>query len=121
MKESVALEFCQSWLPAWTGNNPNFLIQFYSDDAYYQDPGNPEGIRGKENLLHYFEKLLKKYPDWIWTPLEIFSINNGFILKWQATIVTKVISGLDIVELQDSRINRNEVYFDPRHLFNPGK
>ena len=38
--------FCIEWLNAWTGNNPEKLIDFYSDDTFYRDPANPEGING---------------------------------------------------------------------------
>ena len=116
MKQSEALEFCKSWLAAWTGNQPNTLIQYYADDTYYQDPAKPEGIHGKENLLHYFHKLLPKYPDWVWSPVEIFPSELGFILKWEARIKSKVFTGLDIVEINDNKITRNEVYFDTRQI-----
>jgi ketosteroid isomerase-like protein len=34
-----AAEFAQRWLPAWTGNDPERLAAFCSDDALYVDPG----------------------------------------------------------------------------------
>lgn len=46
-----AAEFAQRWLPAWTGNDPERLAAFYSDDALYVDPGIPAGVRGKTALL----------------------------------------------------------------------
>lgn len=116
MKQSDALEFCKDWLAAWTGNKPDFLIQYYADDVYYQDPAKPDGIRGKENLLPYFQKLLAKYPDWIWSAVEVFPSETGFILKWEAKVMSKIFSGLDIVEIKNNKITKNEVYFDPRHL-----
>ena len=27
--------FAEKWLPAWTGNNPDLLAGFYSDDVFY--------------------------------------------------------------------------------------
>ena len=41
---------------AWTGNNPELLIDFYASDTYYQDLANPQGINGREHLFHYLKK-----------------------------------------------------------------
>ena len=38
MELEKAKVFCDQWLPAWTGNNPELLISFYSEDAFYSDP-----------------------------------------------------------------------------------
>lgn len=109
-------EFCHRWLTAWTGNQPEHLVRYYSDDAYYRDPARPGGIRGRNALLEYFRKLLKKNPAWVWTAKEIIPTAQGFVLKWTATIPiasgTVITEGLDIVELRGEQIVRNEVYFD---------
>lgn len=118
MNQAKALEFCKQWLSAWTGNQPHLLIEYYAENAFYSDPGNPEGIRGKANLLPYFQKLLAKYPDWLWSAVEVFPFEQGFILKWNADIKGKNFTGMDIVELIENKIIRNEVYFDPRQLAN---
>ncbi len=112
--------FCTTWLKAWTGNNPDHLLTFYTDDAFYSDPAKPQGITSREGLRHYFQKLLAKNPHWVWEAEEIFPTEKGFILKWQATIPnnlkTIIKNGMDIVELKDGKICRNEVYFDPQDL-----
>jgi len=48
--------FCKEWFKAWTGNNPELLIDFYASDTYYQDLANPQGINGREHLFHYLKK-----------------------------------------------------------------
>lgn len=118
MLESITTkEFCQNWLAAWTGNRPKQLIAFYSNDIYYQDPARPLGVKGKDHLFKYFTKLLAKYPHWLWQLVEIFPFDSGFTLKWQAklynTATAKLFYGLDLVELTNGKISRNEVYFDP--------
>lgn len=111
--------FCKNWLEAWTGNRPKSLIAFYSEDAFYRDPGNVSGLCGHKEILPYFEKLLSKNPEWKWEATEIIPTEKGFILKWHALISVgpQVVEkeGLDIVELDhQNKITRNEVYFDPR-------
>jgi len=118
MNSSSLTSFANDWLAAWTGNRPTLLLTFYTDDAFYADPANPTGLQGKEQMNTYFSKLLQRNPDWTWTAIELFPTENGFTLKWKANIPlaneTLTIYGLDIVELKDRKISRNEVYFD-RH------
>ncbi|QEE16981.1 nuclear transport factor 2 family protein [Promethearchaeum syntrophicum] len=116
--------FCNEWLNAWTGNKPKNLIDFYADDTYYRDPANSEGINGCEHLLNYFEKLLKRNPNWKWELIELFPTEKGFNFKWKSTIpigTEQIIEyGMDIVELEPSnkrKIKRNEVYFDRTQFF----
>lgn len=109
-------QFCDEWLKAWSGNQPEQLLAFYSDNAFYSDPAFPNGLSGKSALKNYFIKLLAANPDWKWEVVEIFTTSKGFTLKWRATVPVKsqTISfcGLDIVELENNKICRNEVYFD---------
>jgi hypothetical protein len=112
----AAREFCEKWLAAWTGNQPLSLIEFYTEDCLYLDPAYPTGLKGHSEVLPYFKKLLGRNPNWEWKLVELFLIPDGFIVKWNASIPvgTKLIqeSGVDIVELDGTKIKRNEVYFD---------
>jgi hypothetical protein len=117
LSSSGAAQFAQRWLPAWTGNDPERLAAFYSDDALYVDPGIPAGVRGKAELLAYFRKLLANNPQWVWTQLEAIPMEDGFLNKWLAKIPvgaqTLEIVGVCLVQLDAAgKIRRNEVYFD---------
>jgi len=116
MKQKKGLSYCKRWLNAWSGNQPDKLIEFYDKDCYYQDPANPEGLMGKEDLLLYLRKLLKANPNWKWKVEELYETKKGFVFKWKATIPirseTLVEYGMDIVEIKEQKITRNEVYFD---------
>ena len=120
MKKAEAEKFCNKWLPAWTGNHPETLIEFYSDEAVYVDPANKNGLRGREEILGYFKKLLAANPRWVWTAIEVYPTDLGFIGKWKASIPvgSETISenGIDIVEATGGKITRNEVYFDRSSL-----
>ena len=116
-----ARQFAEKWLPAWSGNNPELLASFYSEDAFYLDPGVPEGIKGKPELLAYFRKLLANNPNWVWSQIEGIPLADGFLNKWLAKItvgpVTLEIIGVCLVQLDNAgKIRRNEVYFDRTQL-----
>lgn len=117
-----ARRFAEAWLPAWTGNNPEHLASFYSEDAFYLDPAIPEGVQGKTTLTAYFKKLLAYNPEWVWTQIEGIPLEDGFLNKWRASIPVggKVVEivGVCFVQLDRAgKIRRNEVYFDRSLLF----
>ena len=121
MTKEKAREFASRWLPAWTGNEPEKLADFYSDDALYLDPVIPNGVRGKDQLIAYFRKLLTQNPHWVWTQIEPIPMESGFLNKWLAKIPVgdKVIEciGVCFVQFDDEgKIRRNEVYFDRTDL-----
>lgn len=120
MKIIDALSFCELWLPLWTGNQPEQLIEVYDEDIFYRDPAKPDGVYGKSNLLRYFRKLLAVYPDWVWKVKDVYPIEGGFTLTWTAAIPaggTIILEqGMDLVLIEGGKIVRNEVYFDKSAL-----
>jgi hypothetical protein len=111
---------CDAWLETWTGNRPEQLLEHYAEDAYYRDPARPEGLRGRAALATYFERLLAKNPEWGWRRQALFPTETGFVLKWEASVPhggdILRLEGMDLVELEGTKIRRNEVYFDPTPL-----
>jgi len=121
MTKEEAKVFASVWLPAWTGNDPEKLATFYSEDAFYSDHLVPQGVKGKKQLLGHLRKLLGQNPDWIWTMIEAIPMEGGFLNKWLARIpVGETIietTGVCLVQFDDhGKIRRNEVYFDPSRV-----
>ncbi len=121
MTKEQARNFASEWLPAWTGNDPEKLADFYSEDVFYLDPAIPDGLKGKEQLLAYFRRLLAKNPEWVWTQIEGIPMEGGFLNKWLAKIPVRnnVLEcvGVCFVQFDDvGKIRRNEVYFDRSEL-----
>lgn len=112
--------FIKEWLNAWTGAGDaqavEKLLHFYHDEFFYADPAIRGGISSKEELADYFDRLLQRNPHWVWEAEEIIPTPGGYTLKWKATIPVNgdVLTeyGLDILEIRDGRISRNEVFFD---------
>jgi hypothetical protein len=121
LSSAEARHFAEEWLPAWSGNRPEFLASFYSDDAFYLDPGVPAGVSGKAELLAHFRKLLAYNPNWIWSQIEAILMEDGFLNKWRALIPVGALEldivGVCLVQLDTAgKIRRNEVYFDRTNL-----
>ncbi len=120
MNAEEARSFAERWLPAWTGNEPERLASFYTDDAFYSDPAIPQGVRGRKALTAYFVKLLARNPRWVWTHRGSIPIRDGFLNKWHATIPvgdrTVEAEGVCTVQLRGGLIYSNEVFFDRSEL-----
>ena len=120
MTPDEARRFAESWLPAWSGNDPQRLAAFYTDDLFYSDPMVVDGIAGKDAFLRYLSKLLAQNPRWVWTHESGIPLENGFLNKWrlEAPVGDAVVTcrGVCTVQLKADRIYRNEVYFDMRNL-----
>ena len=111
-----ATELASRWLPAWTGDQPERLIEFYTDDARYLDPGVPQGLTGRAAVLGYFRRLLRRHPAWVWTLRDAVPMAGGFVCLWHASMPVgeEVVEsdGVCLVFLRGDLICRNEVYFD---------
>jgi SnoaL-like domain len=122
LTEEEARAFCAKWLPAWTGNDPNRLLAFYTDDVFYSDPTIPDGVSGKAALRRYFEKLLGNNPNWVWAHEVGVPLQDGFLNKWRVTVPVgdRVVlcRGVCSVQFRDGLIYRNQVYFDATELMN---
>jgi hypothetical protein len=116
MNPADARDFAERWLPAWTGNDPERLVAFYTDDVYYSDPAMPAGVRGRDALLVYFRKLLARNPAWVWTQRDAIPMHDGFVNLWHASIPAGTgvveVDGLCTVQLRGDRIYANRVFFD---------
>ncbi len=111
-----AREFSARWLPAWSGNRPELLASFYSEDTFYCDPAIPAGVHGRDALLAYFRRLLAHNPRWVWTQRGAFPLERGFLNLWHAVIPvgerTLEIDGVCTVQLRGGLITSNQVFFD---------
>jgi SnoaL-like domain len=120
LDEGEARRFAEEWLPAWTGNRPEHLVSFYSDDIFYSDPAIPLGVRGRPALLAYFKKLLARYPTWVWTHRGSIPLEDGFLNLWHASVPVGErrleLDGVCTVQLRDGLIYSNQVFFDRSDL-----
>jgi hypothetical protein len=120
LNRDEACSFAEQWLPAWTGNQPERLAAFYTDDTFYCDPAIPAGVHGRDALLAYFRRLLARNPRWVWTHRTSIPIQDGFLNHWHASVPAgeRVIEvdGVCSVQLRRGLIYSNQVFFDRSEL-----
>jgi hypothetical protein len=120
MDADEARAFAERWLPAWSGNHPDLLASFYSEDAVYSDPAIPSGVQWRHALLAYFTKLLGRNPEWVWSHRGSVPMQDGFLNLWHASIPTAgrtvEADGACTVQLREGLIFANHVFFDRSEL-----
>jgi hypothetical protein len=120
MDADEARAFAERWLPAWSGNHPDLLAPFYTEDAVYSDPAIPSGVQGRHALLAYFTKLLGRNPEWVWSHRGSVPMQDGFLNLWHASIPTAgrtvEADGACTVQLHEGLIYANHVFFDRSEL-----
>ena len=118
MNAEEAARFCAGWLPAWTGGDAARLAAFYSDDVFYADPARPDGVEGRAALERYLERLLGRFPGWVWTHDRSLPLPDGFVNFWTCDPGTGAapFRGVCLVHIRAGLIFRNEVFFDPAPL-----
>ena len=120
MDADEARAFAERWLPAWSGNHPDLLASFYTEDVVYSDPAIPSGVQGRHALLAYFTKLLGRNPEWVWSHRGSVPMQDGFLNLWHASIPTAgrtvEADGACTVQLREGLIYANHVFFDRSEL-----
>ena len=95
------------------------MLDCYSDDLLYVDPNTRGAVKGREAMSRYLTKLFAKWT-MTWSLREAFPLSGteGGAVLWHATFQAAgggpiaEADGMDLVVVSESRIARNEVYFD---------
>ncbi|MFA6448932.1 MAG: nuclear transport factor 2 family protein [bacterium] len=116
-------QFINEWLVAWTAQDIDRLLSFYSDDMEYLDPNTRGELKGKDAFRGYVGKLFSAWPKMSWHAKTIFEHAGGSncTATWRAEITKPdgqilKLDGMDLILIADGKIIRNEVYFDRSRL-----
>jgi ketosteroid isomerase-like protein len=111
--------FINNWLEAWTLQDIEKLLLFYSEDMKYIDPNTRGILENREAFRLYAGKLFAAWPRMTWLAKNIFAHadGNGCTVTWRAEITKPdgqvlKLDGMDMVLISGDNIIRNEVYFD---------
>lgn len=119
MDRDRMLQLAESFLDGWNIQDIEKVVATYTDDVVYLDPNTKGEVKGSDALRRYLKKLFAAWEmTWALKELFLFEGGEGSAVLWHATIKKpggeKVIEfdGMDLVQVRDDRISRNEVYFD---------
>jgi ketosteroid isomerase-like protein len=126
MKSEEAHGLMERFLAAWNSQDVQRVLDFYTEDCIYRDPGTRGVVNGHAGLRRYLTKLFQGWT-MTWTLREYlpFGGTEGGALLWKARLTparggpAKEVEGMDLVVLRGDRLARNEVYFDRTALVAP--
>ena len=119
------------FLDAWTSQDVDRVLACYADaELAYSDPNTRGAIRTKDEFRRYLTKLFAAW-SMTWTAREVrpFGDGSGAAVLWRATFAKPgaapsaapiAIDGIDLVELRNGLVTRNEVQFDRTKLVQLG-
>jgi ketosteroid isomerase-like protein len=123
MNEQRMYELAQAFLEAWNTQDVQSVLNTYTPDVVYLDPGTRGEVQGAEPMRRYLTRLFELWQmSWSLREAHLFASGDGCAVLWHAELARKggakkvEIDGMDLVLVRDDRIMRNEVYFDRAQL-----
>jgi steroid delta-isomerase-like uncharacterized protein len=95
------------------------LVSCYADEFLFEDIPSNEVITNKEELRAYFQRLFS-LPNVRFSNASFFACEDKGAGEWiwsgtkPSSGVEFSVRGASIIELQDGKISRETLYFDPR-------
>jgi len=124
MDRDEVLALSEKVLSAWNEQDVEKTVACYTEDCLYLDPNTRGHVQGRDALRRYLTRLFEKWTmHWTLREFHPFGAEKGGAFLWHASLTpvaggpTAEIDGMDLVQLEDGRLKRNEVYFDRMSLF----
>ena len=123
------------YVAAWNGRDASAMDALVTEDVSWEDPALPEPGRGPADLRAFMERSWASFPDLVFDePGERFLLAEGDRIAWRwrmratfsgapidppgfaPTNRPMAVTGVDLWELRDGRIARNQTYYDANDL-----
>jgi len=119
MDRDKMLALAEEFLGAWNTQDVERVVACYTADLEYRDPNTRGAVPGADAMRRYLSKLFANWQmHWSLREAHLLDGGRGCAVLWHATFrrppadTVIEIDGMDLVEVRDGRISRNEVYFD---------
>ncbi len=119
MDKAALTDFSVHFLDCWTSQDVGSVLSCYTDDLVYLDPNTRGEIRGGDAFGRYLAKLFSAWRmEWKFRDAHPHLNGDDFTLLWRGSFmkpgggITVEADGMDLVQVKDGLITRNEVYFD---------
>jgi ketosteroid isomerase-like protein len=113
---SAALRDAKTGLEAL---DPDKILAAYHDSFLFEDPPSSKSIADRAALRSYFEALFA-LPDVAFTDITVHEGETFAVIEWTwsgngpSTRVPYEVRGASVLELEDGKITRETLYYDPR-------
>lgn len=101
---SDLLNKTQEYIQAFDAKDIEKLSYFFADESELFDPANPNGVRGKSNIIEMISGLFKEFELLKFKALNIFEDHNTTLIEFSLTLNDKSLKGVDVVEWKNHKI-----------------
>jgi hypothetical protein len=104
---------------ALEGLNTDKILEIYAEQFVFEDTPANLLITDRKKLGEYFQQLFSM-PEVSFSDIEIHEAESFAVIEWtwggvnQATGETFHVRGASILELEDNKVRRESIYYDPR-------
>ena len=100
----------QEYIKAFDSKNIDEVSQFFADESELFDPANPNGVKGKSNIINMIEGLFKEFEILEFKAINIFEDKNTSLIEFKLILNDKTLTGVDIIDWQDNKITSLRAY-----------
>ena len=117
------LDLTERLTRCWDRRDVDGVLQHYSEDVDYSEPGAQVSIRGRAKLKNYLKRYFEEW-DTRWTIYEHYRLEgqDGLVVFWDMEVWRPgsndrlLTKGMDLVMVSGDLICRDTVYFDRAQL-----
>jgi steroid delta-isomerase-like uncharacterized protein len=117
-------EFASGWTEAWNSHDADKILNYYTEDAFYEDIPNVENgwdvpLRGHQMIREAVDSTFKDMPDLEFELVSVSGAGDRMVIEWTMTgsryrtftgrFKTRAVS---IVKLKDNKIAWERDYYD---------
>ena len=124
--KQTASDILTQYYSAWTSGNTNTVLNFFADDAVFEDLGFEAKFKGKEQIKAFAELTYAGVPDFAVEPITIIGDNHRAAASWvmsgthkgdlpglPATGKRFKVRATSIIEFHNQLILKIEDYWNP--------
>ena len=100
----------KEYIKAFDGKNLSLIEDFFNQDAILFDPANPNGVKGKENIINMISGIFKEHDNLSFTDNNIFIDQDTAIIEFELNLGQKKLVGVDIIKWQEGKIKELRAY-----------
>ena len=110
--KSTILKDTQRYVSSFDSKNLSDVTDFFVSNSSLFDPGNPDGVHGKEDIVKMISQLFDDIKELKFEAKDIFCDEEKLtsIIEFKITLDGKELKGADIIKWQDSKILELRAY-----------
>ena len=100
----------KEYIKAFDDKNLSLIEDFFNQDAILFDPANPEGVKGKENIMNMISDIFKEHDNLSFIDNNSLFDQEPTRREFEMNLGQKKLVGVDIIKWQEEKIKELRAY-----------